>query len=96
MPIGIADEMDSYLKNQLEHITASFLPKEGLMDMTTYISRNDSVIAADIIKKKCQEMSEWRGRGFKKELDSLGVEKEGSFKRTIRYLKDFKDYCYSG
>jgi hypothetical protein len=50
---GIAEEFEGILRQQMERISTTVLPKELMMDVVTYLGKTDNVNASDIIKKKC-------------------------------------------
>lgn len=66
------------------------------MDMTAYLSRAESISPGEVIKKKCQEMLDWRVKSIKRELELLNKEKEESIKRALRYNIDCKNYHMTG
>jgi uncharacterized protein with von Willebrand factor type A (vWA) domain len=50
---GIAEELDAAFRKHYEKVATSVLPKEGLMEIVSYLGRTETPDAAAIIRKKC-------------------------------------------
>ena len=71
-------------------MTTSVLPKEGLMEIVSYLGRTETTDPASIIRKKCLEMQKRSIEGSEGSLLNMAKEKEEDFKRAVRYYMDRK------
>jgi hypothetical protein len=64
--------------------------------VVSYLGRTDNTNASDIIRKKCEEMERHKTQKAAESLTRMGREKEGEFKRTLKYYMDRNEYISTG